>query len=80
MTAVEIQAPTIVSCAGGTLTFTEDGRVTWEGPDASATSAIPEIRGAIMCTSGAGRIGRASLRKTDRPSGAPGPIRASWRR
>ena len=44
MTAVEIQAPTTVPCAAGTLTFAEDGQVTAEGPDASATIAIPELR------------------------------------
>ena len=44
MTAVEIQPPTTVPCAAGTLTFTEDGRVTAEGPDAPSTIAIPEIQ------------------------------------
>ena len=44
MTVVEIQPPTTVPCGAGILTFAEDGRVTVEGPDASATIAIPEIR------------------------------------
>ncbi|MEA2533143.1 MAG: hypothetical protein QOJ93_954 [Actinomycetota bacterium] len=44
MTAAEIQAPTTVPCGAGTLTFAEDGDVTVEGMDASATVAIPEIR------------------------------------
>jgi hypothetical protein len=44
VTAVEIQAPTTVPCAAGTLNFAEDGRVTAEGPGASTTITIPELR------------------------------------